>query len=339
MEGAPHRVRCGAPAVRPPRGGGAGSGRADALRLAAEGDREGQLLGAAHQRELQRAVLGKRVEDLVELVGVAHLAVAGTDDQVADADPGAAGRATVLDGPDQQPVTLGQADGVAHAPRDAGVGDADAQPWPGGRLAPGERVEPPAQLGVGGDGQVEAVAEAVGVDAEQAALRVDHRPARRAPAERRGVLQAAGDAAAARPAEGAVHGGDEADRDAPAAAGAGQREHGGGWASPVSTETTARSASRSTPSTRPVAARPSAKTTVTSSPRRLWALVATRPSARTMPEPRPGPRPMPTTAPPACSATREMACSSSSSALMDGCSSRELLRELLLNCKLLVTSD
>src|SRR3954451_12273175 len=54
----------------------------------------------------------------------------------------------------------------------------------------------------------------------------------------------------------------------------------------VSTLTTARSPSQSTPATVPRVARPSANRTVTSVPRRLWALVRTAPSAMTTPEPR-----------------------------------------------------
>ena len=66
-------------------------------------------------------------------------------------------------------------------------------------------------------------------------------------------------------------------------------------ASPVSTSSTARSRSGSVPATVACSRRSSAKTTVTSSRRRLWALVSTRPGAMTTPEPSPQPRPSPTT--------------------------------------------
>src|SRR5205085_7589975 len=81
----------------------------------------------------------------------------------------------------------------------------------------------------------------------------------------------------------------------------------------VSTETTARSPSRSVPVTSPVAVRPSAKTTVTWSPRTLWAFVRTLPSAMTTPDPWPQPPPMPTTDGPALVATDPTASSSSCS--------------------------
>ena len=60
-------------------------------------------------------------------------------------------------------------------------------------------------------------------------------------------------------------------------------------APPVSTAITARSASTSTPATRPTALRSPPNTTVVSSPRMLWALVATSPSASTDPGPAPPP--------------------------------------------------
>ena len=59
-----------------------------------------------------------------------------------------------------------------------------------------------------------------------------------------------------------------------------------GCAPVVSTETTARSPSASTPVTVPRVERPSPNVTVTSPPRRLWALVRIRPSAMTTPAPR-----------------------------------------------------
>ena len=70
----------------------------------------------------------------------------------------------------------------------------------------------------------------------------------------------------------------------------------------VSTSTTARSPSQSTPFTAPRSVRPSANRTVTSAPRRLWALVRTRPSATTTPEPRRR-EPIPTTDGPTAPAT------------------------------------
>ncbi len=78
----------------------------------------------------------------------------------------------------------------------------------------------------------------------------------------------------------------------------------GAW--PVSTSITARSPSTSWPATVPSAVCPSAKVTVTSLPRTLCALVSTRPSESTTPEPTPHRCPMPTTEAPAPSASRAM---------------------------------
>ena len=75
-----------------------------------------------------------------------------------------------------------------------------------------------------------------------------------------------------------------------------------GSTSPVSTRTAARSKSGSEPATVPVSRRPSAKLTVTSSPRRLWAFVRTRPGSDDHAAPAPPPRPKPTTAGPTRSA-------------------------------------
>ena len=79
---------------------------------------------------------------------------------------------------------------------------------------------------VGGYGQVKALAEAVRVDAEQPPLGIEDRAAGGAGQQSSGVLEAAGDAAAARAPERPVHAGDEPERHAqPAPAGVGQGEH------------------------------------------------------------------------------------------------------------------
>ena len=150
-------------------------------------------------------------------------------------------------------------------------------------------VDPGAQGGVGRQRQVEALADAVRVEADQPAGGVDERAARRARRERRRVLEAAVDPPAARAAEGARHGRHEAEGDArPAAVGGRRAEDRGadgrrGTIAPTRSESrrscrrsmTARSPSASTPGTVPAGRRPSANVTVTSSPRRLWALVRT----------------------------------------------------------------
>ena len=100
-----------------------------------------------------------------------------------------------------------------------------------------------------GQRQDQAAVHAHGVDADQPAVGVDQRAAGRSARERRGVLDRAADAAAARPAERAARRRHEPERRAqPAAAGVGEREHDAcrsrarprsahstGGASPVST--------------------------------------------------------------------------------------------------------
>src|SRR5690349_20673557 len=92
--------------------------------------------------------------------------------------------------------------------------------------------------------------------------------------------------------------------------------------------------------------RPSAKVTVTSSPRRLWALVRTLPWPMTTPEPR-VPRPIPTMDGPTRSATPATAVWSSSMTLIGlvrsdccGMAAAALRRgDRLVTCNLLLTAD
>ena len=94
--------------------------------------------------------------------------------------------------PHEQAVALGEADRPAQArgPPRRGQRHAQAAAARGPRRRRGRRPGP--EGGVGGERQVEAVAQPVGVDADEAAVGVDERAARRAPGQRRGVLEAAG---------------------------------------------------------------------------------------------------------------------------------------------------
>ena len=93
----------------------------------------------------------------------------------------------------------------------------------------------------------------------------------------------------------------------------------------VSTSMTARSPSMSCPATVPSAVRSSANVTVTWSPRTLCALVSTRPSPSTMPEPTPQRWPIPTTDWPAPSAScLIVVCTSSRSDMAASSSSGKL---------------
>ena len=103
----------------------------------------------------------------------------GLHDEVAAAEPGPAHGGVLLDLADEQAVAVGQPD---RAPQLAG-GPARHQPHAqveaGRRLAPGKALDPGPEVVVGGDRQVEALAQAVGVQADQAAVAVDDRRPRR----------------------------------------------------------------------------------------------------------------------------------------------------------------
>ena len=94
-------------------------------------------------------------------------------------------------------------------------------------LAAAQGVDPSAQVPVGRDGEVEAVAHPVGVDPHQLPGPVDERAARRSPGQGGGVLEGPANLPAARAPEGHVGGGDESDADPqPPAAGIGAAEDG-----------------------------------------------------------------------------------------------------------------
>ena len=96
------------------------------------------------------------------------------------------------------------------------------------RLATGEGLDPLLECGVGRQREIEALADAVGVQPDELARGIDERPARRARRERRRVLDRTGDPPATRPTERALDARDEADRDAGCATGRGRRaEHRG----------------------------------------------------------------------------------------------------------------
>ena len=142
---------------------------------------------------------GKRLQ---ELVGVGHGPATDLDDQVTGLDPGRGGRTAVLDAADQDAVTLGEPDRSAHPARDVGWRDRDAEPHPLRRLAATKRIDPLAKLVVGRQREVEALADAVRVDADEPAGCVEERATGRARRERRRVLDAALDP----PATGATEG-------------------------------------------------------------------------------------------------------------------------------------
>ena len=107
--------------------------------------------------------------------------------------------AAVLDAADEDAVPLGQADGSAQPARDVRRRDRDAQP-DARRLAAGQGVDR-AQARIGGQRKVEALADAVRVEADEPARRRRRRRRPTTGRERGRVLDAARDPATAGPAE------------------------------------------------------------------------------------------------------------------------------------------
>ena len=145
-------------------------------------DGHAALLGAADQLDLVGAV--DRREGGEQVVTIGDGLAGGLDDEVARLDPGRLGRAALLDATDQDAVTLRQADGSAQPPGDMRRGDRDAEPGPRGRLAEGQRIDALAQGRVGREGEIEPLADPVGVEADEPARRVDEGPTGRARGER-----------------------------------------------------------------------------------------------------------------------------------------------------------
>jgi hypothetical protein len=155
----------------------------------------------------------------VEPVGLAPV---DRDDQVAAPHARRLGGRALADAADEQAVALGQADRAAHLPGDVRRRQREAQPARLGGLAAAEAVE---RVGGDGHGDDQPAVEAHGVEAEQPSARVDQRAAGGAAGQRGGVLDRAGQAPAARPAQAPLGGGDEAQGCAqPAPAGVGERD-------------------------------------------------------------------------------------------------------------------
>src|SRR5262249_12316253 len=141
---------------------------------------------------------------------------------------GAGGRAVLGDIADEQAIGIRQADGTAQPPGYVAGRYGNAQSWWCRRLAPGKRAGPLTQRLVGGDGQVETLAKAIGGEPRESPAGGQDRAAGRTGQQRGGVLQAAGDAAATRAAENPVDPRDEAERHPQSPpAGIGQSEDGG----------------------------------------------------------------------------------------------------------------
>ena len=164
----------------------------------------------------------------MKLVRVGQGRTGGGDDQISFMDSRRIGRAVFLDAPNQNPVAVRQTHGPPQMPRHMTRRHRHPEPRPNGRLTARQGVDPGPQIVVGGQGQIEALAEALRVQPEQPPLGVENWTARRARRQRSRVLDAAADEPAAGAAERPGHSGDLTDG-GPQAAAPGSRhgEHHG----------------------------------------------------------------------------------------------------------------
>ena len=200
----------------------------------------------------------------------------------------------VLDRAHQDAVTLGQPDGAAQPARHAQAARSRRRAVTRFGVSPRPSASTRSRsVAVGRNGQDQAAVDAHRVDPEQPASAVDERPAGGSARQRGRVLDRPGDPPPARAPEAAGAGRHEPRRDAQAApARVGEREHGSGRS--AATRVVFGPLDRldlagvdvdhrdveivvARPARGRLACRPSAKVTVTSSWRRLWAFVSTRP--------------------------------------------------------------
>jgi DNA-binding NarL/FixJ family response regulator len=134
------------------------------LAVLAEDHVHAALLGAAQDGQLDGAAGCRRPQRGEEVVGGAGGLARDRHDQVAPGQAGPRGRAVILNLADEQAVGLGEADRAAQPPGHVAGGDRHAQARRPDRFPAAERVDLAPQRLVGRDGQVEALAEAVGVD-------------------------------------------------------------------------------------------------------------------------------------------------------------------------------
>src|SRR6266851_12846 len=194
------------------------------LAALAEHDLDRPFIGAADDAQLESAAAchRQRVEQVIDRV---YRLAPGRHDQVPLGQAGACGRAAFRHIPDKHPLGIGEAHGAPEPPGHVPGSDCDTKLRLRRGLTTGKRIGAAAERLVGRYGQIEALAEAVGVDSEQLSAGVQDRAARGSGQERSGVLDAAGNAAATRAAEGPLDAGDEPVRHAqPTPARVGQAE-------------------------------------------------------------------------------------------------------------------
>ena len=155
-----------------------------------------------------------------QVVGRAEVAIAGAHEQIALADPRSIGRRPLDDAADQQPVTLVEPDRSPQPCRRVGRRERHAEAQALEAPPVRHRRDGFAEGVIDGAGEVEAVLQTMGVDADDPPGAIEHGRAGRAGGARRGVLDGSGDGASTRPAEAGLGRRDLAPRDpAPVAAG------------------------------------------------------------------------------------------------------------------------
>jgi hypothetical protein len=179
-------------------------------------DGDGDLIYAPHDDEVGRASFAGGLDGGRQLLHRGDSVATHGDDQVAPVDARTVGGPTLLDGVDQQTVTLRQPYGMAKATSHPRRSESYAKAYPVGRFSASQRVNAGLQVFAGGQGQVEPLARPVGVDPDEVPFGIDDRPTRRAVGQRGAVLEGSTDRPAFGAPEGEAQPGDEADASAQA---------------------------------------------------------------------------------------------------------------------------
>lgn len=137
---------------------------------------DGALLGSADHFEIDRAL--RRCEGVEQIINPAGRLPRSLCDEIAFSDAGRRGWAALLHLANEQALHIWQANCTSQPPRHVRRGNSDPEAGRRGGLAASKRVHPFAERVVGRDSEIEALTEAIRVDAEQAAFPVHDRAAR-----------------------------------------------------------------------------------------------------------------------------------------------------------------
>jgi hypothetical protein len=168
----------------------------------------GPLLSATENHQFDHTA-GCCLQRPEQIVHATDWLASRLNDQVAGSKLGTRRWTVVLHQANQHPISIRQSDGAPQSSSDMRWRYADAKPNAPLRLASGQRVHPCSERLVRGNRQVETFAQTVRIQPQQSSVTADYRAAGRAGQQWRIVLDASGDAAAARPSESALNTGDE----------------------------------------------------------------------------------------------------------------------------------